>query len=355
MTWRTRRSRATRRRRRRASAGGLLGTTCSLALRHGRAQRRERRGRLGQQRARSRSSIIASNAGGNCSGDRRSQSRSPTSRTAPPAGSAPAQRDPAAGRRAVRPGRPDRRAHDPGQQPRGRLRHRRASIGIDQRGYTRSRRLAPCDAGAYEQSGTPTGAASRPRPPPHRRTPDAAVRRPRRRPPRTPVANRRSSAEEVKGTVLVKVEREVRRRSTTDVITNGSEIDTRKGDGRRSRRPTGEQGEVLRRHLQGHPVAGLTTLTLTEALDCSKRRRASARGREEAQDAQAVGRRQGQVPHQGQVQRRHRPRHQVARQGHVHDHDRPGHAGRRARSRTSRRSKKVIVRKGKPYVGPRRR
>ena len=63
---------------------------------------------------------------------------------------------------------------------------------------------------------------------------------------------------------------------------------------------------------------GITTLTLSEALD-SLRGGAAAAAAEEAQDAQAVGRRQGQVPHQGPLQRGHRARHEVARAGHVHD------------------------------------
>ena len=63
---------------------------------------------------------------------------------------------------------------------------------------------------------------------------------------------------------------------------------------------------------------GITILTLTEVLDCSKGKGAGGRA-EEAQEAQALGRRQGRVPHRGQVQRRDRPRHAVAGGGHVRE------------------------------------
>ena len=82
--------------------------------------------------------------------------------------------------------------------------------------------------------------------------------------------------------------------------------------------------EVLRRHLQAPPGGRRSpTLTLSEKLTgCS--RKAQRRGGE-AEDAQAVGRRQGQVPHQRPVQRGDRPRHQVARPGHLHEHAHAGH------------------------------
>ena len=93
---------------------------------------------------------------------------------------------------------------------------------------------------------------------------------------------------------------------------------------RRGRRAQGQgrdhprrrrQGDLLRRHLQALPVR--------RDHDADPERdarllQAGAGGGRQAQDAQAVGRRQGQVPHQGQVQRGDRPRHQVARPGHVH-------------------------------------
>ena len=56
-----------------------------------------------------------------------------------------------------------------------------------------------------------------------------------------------------------------------------------------------------------------TILSLTEKLSCPKRRYRDRCGQEE--EAAAVGRRRGQVPHQGQAQRRHRGRHQVAGRG----------------------------------------
>ena len=92
-----------------------------------------------------------------------------------------------------------------------------------------------------------------------------------------------------------------------------------------------------------------TTLTLSEKLDCPKQ--SKARARPEAQDPQAVGRRQGQVPHQGQLQRGHRARHQVAR----HDtctstHD-AGDAGRRQR-RGLRQAQDAIRASGQALHGP---
>ena len=100
-----------------------------------------------------------------------------------------------------------------------------------------------------------------------------------------------------------------------------------------ARRPAAD-GEVPRRHLPRHPVAATSpSCTLTEALDgCSPAR---ARRPEEAEVAQAVGRRQGQVPHQGPLRRGHRPRHELARPGHLHDHADARHTGQRAASATT--------------------
>ena len=53
------------------------------------------------------------------------------------------------------------------------------------------------------------------------------------------------------------------------------------------------------------------------------------RADQEGEDAQAVGRRQGHVPHHGQVQRRHRARHEVARGGLLRRH---AHARRQSAS-----------------------
>ena len=72
------------------------------------------------------------------------------------------------------------------------------------------------------------------------------------------------------------------------------------------------EGAVLRRDVQDHPAGAITTLALTEPLAACTKGKAQ-RGGHQAEDAPAVGRRQGQVPHQGPLQRGHRPRHQVAR------------------------------------------
>ena len=74
---------------------------------------------------------------------------------------------------------------------------------------------------------------------------------------------------------------------------------------------------------------------------------------EEAQDAQAVGRREGPLPDQGLLQRRHRPRHQVARAGHLHGHADAGHAGRRLGSGLPAQGT-IRLRAGKSYTAKRR-
>ena len=95
-------------------------------------------------------------------------------------------------------------------------------------------------------------------------------------------------------------------------------------------------------------AGAITELTLNEPLDCGKQ---GARGaEEEAEVAQAVGRRQGQVPHQGHLQRRHRPRHEVARPGHLHDHARPGSRRASSPSATPSRRKTITLRAGKRYT-----
>ena len=80
-----------------------------------------------------------------------------------------------------------------------------------------------------------------------------------------------------------------------------------------TRRREGRDGRVPRRDLPGHAVAR------DHDADAHRAARAllltGAGGAEEAQDAQALGRRQGQVPHEGPLQRRDRARHQVARPG----------------------------------------
>ena len=135
---------------------------------------------------------------------------------------------------------------------------------------------------------------------------------------------------------------------------------SRDQDRRRGRRAQGRGRDHARRRRQGRRSSTASSSSPSPAGSPRSRspRRSTAcakaqgrRGREEAQDAQALGRRQGQVPHQRQVQRRHRPRHQVARPGHLHGHDDTRHAGRRERPRTSsrrRRSSSARARRTSP-------
>ena len=111
--------------------------------------------------------------------------------------------------------------------------------------------------------------------------------------------------------MLIKRNGTVRRPRRDGVSRTGSEIDTKKGERRRSPRPA--SGRRRRSSSTGSSRSrrrsSITTLTLTEKLDCKKAKSSARRRGQEAEDAQALGRRQGQVPHQGQVQRRHRARH----------------------------------------------
>ncbi len=98
----------------------------------------------------------------------------------------------------------------------------------------------------------------------------------------------------------------------------------------RSRRPAAE-GALLRGHVRrqaggsGHRAHAQRAARLLAQ---------GPRGPEaQTEVPQAAGRRQGQVPDQGLLRRRHRPGHQVARPGHLHDDARPGHAGPRLRPR----------------------
>ena len=145
--------------------------------------------------------------------------------------------------------------------------------GTDQRGYTRVTNPGqePCDAGAFELSGTPP---SQPPPPPPVPTPVPPQPTPTATPTETPVANKSVAAEEVKGTVLIKVNGKFVP-FEDDVINNGTELDTRKGTVEIT---TSEGGKA--KFFDGifkvSQTRGLTTLTLTEALDCSSNGKARA-------------------------------------------------------------------------------
>ena len=177
---------------------------------------------------------------------------------------------------------------------------------------------ARCDAGAVRAAATAAADADA--------DPDAdadahADARRRRR-----WSTRPSWSSEVKGTVKVKLpgHHSLRSTSTPRAASRSARRSTPRrasSSSRRSRSAAPARDRpLLRRHLQGHASrGGITDLTLDRALaPCPKRAR--ERRRQEAQEPQAVGRRQGRVPHQRQVQRRHRPRHEMARPGLVRRH-----------------------------------
>ena len=76
------------------------------------------------------------------------------------------------------------------------------------------------------------------------------------------------------------------------------------------------RGRLLRRAVQARPDQGSAghDAHADRGAELPERQEGERRG-QEAEDAQAVGRRQGQVPHPRAVQRRHRPRHPVAHAG----------------------------------------
>ena len=146
--------------------------------------------------------------------------------------------------------------------------------------------------------------------------------------------------DELSGTVKVRVKGSSRFVALDDVrdIPMGSEIDARKGvvelvsvasDGGAPQ--TAKFSEGVFKVTQSGAV---TVLTLTEKLSCGTAGKASSR-RQEGQEAPPVGRRQGQVPDQGQAQRGDRGRHEVARRGPLrqHAHARRARQGQGARLR----------------------
>ena len=79
-----------------------------------------------------------------------------------------------------------------------------------------------------------------------------------------------------------------------------------------------------------------TELTLAgPKLSCPKGKKASSLG-QEAEDPQAVGQRQGQVPHQGQLQLGDGARHALGRHRPLRRHAHPGQGGLASSSATSR-------------------
>ncbi|WP_157591869.1 choice-of-anchor Q domain-containing protein [Solirubrobacter soli] len=146
-------------------------------------------------------------------------------------------------------------------------------IGTDQRSYTRVTDPAtqPCDAGAFELSGTPPSE----QPPVVTPTPTptpvvTATPTPTPTPAETPVPNKTVGVEPVKGKVLVK---EPGSNKFVEVdegtIKNGSEVDTRKGTVEITT-AQGDDAKFFDGLFKISQKGGVTTLTLSEALDCKK-------------------------------------------------------------------------------------
>jgi hypothetical protein len=152
------------------------------------------------------------------------------------------------------------------------------ATGLDQRGYLRNQNpLEPCDAGAYEISGTqiveqPPIPTPTP-PPPVVQTP---VPTPTATPVATPVANQSVGAKPVSGKVLVKVPGSKEFVELDEsVIKNGAEVDTRKGVVEITR-SDGGKAKFSDGIFKISQPGGITTMTLTEALDCKKKGKAGA-------------------------------------------------------------------------------
>jgi hypothetical protein len=144
-----------------------------------------------------------------------------------------------------------------------------ACPSTDQRGYSRNTTL--CDAGAYEQSGMPP--SEQPPVPTPTPAPPAPTPTPTPTPTATPVPNK-TVAVEPEGTVLIKRNGKfVPLRD--DVVPNGAELDTKKGEVTITT-AQGDEAKFFDGIFKVSQKRGLTTLTLTEKLDCPKRGKASA-------------------------------------------------------------------------------
>jgi hypothetical protein len=149
---------------------------------------------------------------------------------------------------------------------------------IDQRYAPRYTEVgAPCDAGAYEQSASGNGS---PQPQPTA-TPTATaaqtpVPTPTPTPTATPVAGKSVDAKPVSGTVTVKLPGSNKFVPLNpSVIPNGAEVDTRKGKVEITR-SDGGKAKFSEGFFKISQTASLTTLTLTEELDCKKKAKVSA-------------------------------------------------------------------------------
>ena len=194
---------------------------------------------------------------------------------------------------------------------------RRAPSRPTSAGFTRSPPGQPCDAGAYEQSGVgrrtrgaDAGADADRRP---------RSRRRRRLPTATPDADpggqpdgrgARGVAARCASSGRDEPVRRPRRNSRASRV--GSTVDTKRGAVELTSVPkTGAPPETAKFHDGIFIVTqsrGITDLTLTEKLAACPKRGARRRAAQ-AEEPQALGRRQGQVPHHREVQRRDGPRH----------------------------------------------
>lgn len=142
---------------------------------------------------------------------------------------------------------------------------------LDQRGFTRPSGQ-PCDAGAYDREAVDPGIIVPPPPDPPAPPPPA----PTPSPAPTPVPNQSVVGDEERGTVKVKLPGTSTFVDLNDVksLPNGTEIDTRKGaiKLRAVPKPGAPVEEAL--FYDGlfklKQSGGITTLTLSEALDCGK-------------------------------------------------------------------------------------
>jgi hypothetical protein len=147
--------------------------------------------------------------------------------------------------------------------------------GLDQRGYLRSPTFSePCDAGSYEIDGQPIVPEPPVLPPTPTPVPPAPIPTPTPSP--APVAGQSVAAETVKGKVLVKLPGSNKFVPLDEsVIKNGAEIDTRKGVVEITR-SDGGAAKFFDGIFKLSQPGGVTTLTLSEKLDCKKGSRASA-------------------------------------------------------------------------------
>jgi hypothetical protein len=149
-------------------------------------------------------------------------------------------------------------------------------MSIDQRNFQRfSTQGEPCDAGAYEQSGVDTNV----QPPPPEPTPTPAPPQPTPAPTpaATPVPTGSVGVAEIAGTVLVR-DPKTKRFVPFDesLLKTGAEVDTRKGTVEITN-PAGEKAKFFDGIFKLAIAKGLTTLTLSEPLDCKRAKRGKAR------------------------------------------------------------------------------